>query len=386
MSGIYIHIPFCRQACHYCNFHFSVNRRLLPEMVEAIQTEMDRKLGVQNRPATETIYLGGGTPSLLSYRQLTDLIDRIRKHTRVVPDAEITLEANPEDITPAHLQEWRNAGINRLSIGIQSFNDNDLLRLNRNHTGVMAEEAVLSAASFGFDNISIDLIYGIQGSGSDDWKKNIDKALLLPVQHISAYALTVEPKTAMEVRIRRGQDEHPSETAMVEQFYLLLQMLEDGGYEQYETSNFCRPGHISRHNTSYWEGKPYLGFGPSAHSYDPPVRSWNLSNNTLYIQQVRAHMPEAASEVLTMEQQANEYIMLQLRMRKGLDLSAFRLRFGSPLYDQLQQNAVHSIQTGQLVHSGNILCISKPSLMLADGIIAGLFVEDQGLSGGEAGI
>ena len=278
MAGIYIHIPFCKKACHYCNFHFSTSKTLLPQMIQAICAEAAMRSDYI-REDIETIYFGGGTPSLISIDDLQFTLETLRSLFRIEVKAEVTLEANPDDITKEKLQGWRSVGINRLSIGVQSFFDDDLLWMNRAHNAAQANESILLAQQAGFENISIDLIYGLPGLTDERWQRNVQLAFKLDVPHLSCYALTVEPNTALQKMIDLNKKENIDPEKQGRQFELLMQWCGEAGYEHYEISNFARPEFKSKHNSSYWKGLPYIGVGPSAHSYNGESRQWNISNS-----------------------------------------------------------------------------------------------------------
>jgi len=320
LAGIYIHIPFCKQACHYCNFHFSTSLRYKNELLAALLKEIDLQQEYFAGETIETIYIGGGTPSLLSREEVDSILKKIYSLFNVLPEAEITLEANPDDINAEKLKDWKESGINRLSIGIQSFFDEDLQWMNRAHN---AEQAIgnLQSAIQQFSNITIDLIYGTPGLTNERWKQNVERAIALNIPHLSCYALTVEPKTPLDKLIRQHQSPDINPDKQSEQFLLLMQWMALAGYEHYEISNFAKPGFRSRHNSSYWQGKKYLGFGPSAHSFDGNARWWNVSNNNQYIESIKKGILPFKKEKLTAIQKLNEFIMISLRTMEGLDLS-----------------------------------------------------------------
>jgi len=319
-----------------------------------------------------TIYFGGGTPSLLTEEELEMILDRLHALYPIAQGAEITLEANPDDMAePGRPAAWRRRGINRLSIGIQSFFDEDLRWMNRVHSARQAADSIRNAQEAGLDNISIDLIYGTPGLSDLRWEKNVGQALLLGIPHLSCYALTVEPRTALDTMIRqhKKEDVHPDDQAR--QFLLLMDLLAAAGYEHYEISNFALPGRRSRHNTSYWQGKPYLGLGPSAHSYDGiSSRQWNIANNAVYIQ---SSIPPSEKEMLTPTQQLNEYIMISLRTMEGADLDHVAQRFGEEASRTLQSGAEQYIREGKMVMDGRRLILTREGKLLADGIAADLF-------------
>jgi oxygen-independent coproporphyrinogen III oxidase len=380
MAGIYLHIPFCRQACHYCNFHFSTSLQGMNDFVPALLKEMECRSDYLGASKVGTVYLGGGTPSLLAPETLKAIIDKIRQVFILEPDPEITLEANPDDMTDRQkLKAWRSAGINRLSVGIQSFFDDDLRWMNRAHDAAQAAESIRLAKEEGFDNMSIDLIYGGPTLPDDHWERNVAEAVRLQIPHLSCYALTVEPRTALDKLIRRHERAEVSPDDQARQLLLLMDWMNQAGYEHYEISNFALPGHRSRHNSAYWRGKPYLGLGPSAHSYDGQSREWNIANNARYIGALAdGALPVAEKEQLTPIQQFNEYIMISLRTKEGIDLITVNRRFGQAAADSLQRRALRYLQTGMMIQSESLV-LTKEGKLLADGIAADLF-SDAGAS------
>ena len=383
MAGIYIHIPFCRQACYYCNFHFSTSLAQKAPLLAALSAEIDLVSGrtavengqpyLQHQPV-ETVYFGGGTPSLLEEAELQRILQQLRASFPILPGAEITFEANPDDITTNRLTMWKAAGINRLSLGVQSFYDSELRWMNRVHNATQSLQALHLAREAGFENITIDLIYGTPLLSDEQWEHTIRQAVELNIPHLSCYALTVEPSTALHDRIRRKKspDVNPEKQAV--QFLLLMNRLQAAGYEHYEISNFAKPGMQSRHNTAYWQGRHYLGLGPSAHSFNGVSRQWNVANNARYIASLKRGELPAETEVLTPTQQLNEYIMTSLRTSKGLDLIHVDQAFG--------QKAVHHIShliqkyqhTGKVVQQNSLLQLTSEGKLFADGIAADLFV------------
>lgn len=376
-GGLYIHIPFCKQACHYCDFHFSTSLKKKSELVNALCKELvlrKEEMGSE----VETIYFGGGTPSLLSSEELQQIFETIYSNFKVSENAEITLEANPDDLTATRINELTNsrlpagAGINRLSIGIQSFFEEDLKLMNRAHNASEALECIKEAKQY-FENISIDLIYGIPGMGNERWKKNLEIALSLDVPHLSCYALTVEPKTALKKFIEKGIVPPVDEEVAKQHYEILLSETEKAGLENYEFSNFGKPGFHSRNNTAYWEGKPYLGIGPSAHSYDGKSRSWNVANNTKYIKSIEDGILPSEIEILSKEDKYNEYIMTGLRTKKGVSLEKVERDFGKNYLEYLLKQAENPIKNNLLILENGTLKISKKGKFLSDGIAADLF-------------
>lgn len=372
MSGIYIHIPFCKQACHYCDFHFSTSLKKKEELVNALCTELVlRKNELDGN--VETIYFGGGTPSLLSSEELQQIFETIYKNYTVSENPEITLEANPDDLSKEQIHKFTNSQINRLSIGIQSFFEEDLKLMNRAHKASEALESIKEAKQY-FENISIDLIYGIPGMSHERWKKNLEIALNLDVPHLSCYALTIEPKTALKKFIEKGIVPPVDEEAAKEHYEILLSETEKAGLENYEFSNFGKPGFHSRNNTAYWEGKPYLGIGPSAHSYDGTSRSWNVANNTKYIKSIEAGELPSEKELLSKQDKYNEYIMTGLRTKKGVSLGKVESEFGKKYSEYLLKQAENLLKNNLLILENETLKISKKGKFLSDGIAADLFL------------
>lgn len=371
MAGIYLHIPFCKQACHYCNFHFTTSLHYKDDLLTALVKEIELQKGYLHNEVIETIYLGGGTPSLLSAENLLLIIRKINAAFSVIPDAEITLEANPDDITDQKLTGWKEIGINRLSIGIQSFFDEDLRWMNRAHHASQAAESLRSARRH-FENITIDLIYGTPQLTNEKWKQNVDRAIALSIPHLSCYALTVEPKTPLYKMIQQHKTDDINTDRQSEQFLLLMQWLEEAGYEHYEISNFAKPGCRSRHNSSYWQGKKYLGLGPSAHSFDGSSRQWNIANNNAYIKSISNNIIPFEKEELTAVQRLNEYIMTSLRTMEGISFETLASRF-----DIQRSNIIGKAKKfteGDLIKIGTAsIILTAKGKLLADGIAAALF-------------
>ena len=389
MSGIYIHIPFCKQACHYCDFHFSTNLKKKEEMVLALAKEIE----MRSHPITEsieTIYFGGGTPSILSVEDLRFLIDSVYKNYKVVENPEITVEANPDDLnldfarcdnnavsvraeSRTIFEAYKEIGINRLSIGIQSFFEDDLKMMNRAHNSEEAKKSLEIATQY-FDNISIDLIYGIPEMSNEKWLQNIEMALSFGVPHISSYALTVEPKTALHSFIQKGIIPQPDDEVAQEHFHLLVDKLSENGFIHYELSNFGKENYFSKNNSSYWLGKKYIGIGPSAHSYDGENRGWNISNNSLYIKSIQENKLPLETETLTKTDRYNEYIMTGLRTIWGVSLDRIEEEFGKTYLDYLNQQAAKFIEDHLLFVDDNILRTTKKGKFLSDGIASDLFL------------
>ena len=368
MAGIYIHIPFCRKKCHYCNFHFTTSLYYKDDLVNAIAKEISLQKDYLQNERVETIYFGGGTPSLLNIEDVVLILDEVRRYFQVTDNPEITLETNPDDITQEKLIGWKEAGINRLSIGIQSFFEEDLQWMNRAHNAQQAKENLLLAQKH-LDNITIDLIYGTPGLTNEKWKQNVDTAIALKIPHLSCYALTVEPKTPLDKLIRQKKKEDVNPDKQSEQFLLLMEWMEKAGYEHYEISNFALPGWRSRHNSSYWSGKHYLGIGPSAHSFNGKTRQWNIANNNIYIESVQQGKVPFEKEELNSTQQLNEYIMTALRTTEGIDLEKLK----KDEADSLLQKSKRYLEATLIKKENHHLILTREGKLLADGIAAALF-------------
>ncbi len=373
MAGIYLHIPFCRKACHYCNFHFSTSLRLKNDFISALLKEIKLRYDYIGTETIDTIYFGGGTPSLLGAGETALILDGLRQHYQLADNAEITLEANPDDINMTKLEEWQAAGINRLSIGIQSFFDEDLVWMNRAHHAGQALKALGDTRKAGFSNISIDLIYGTPNLTDSRWLKNVEIAIGHQVPHLSCYALTVEPATALHKMIEHRQYPALVPDDQARQFLLLTDRLQSAGYEHYEISNFALPGYRSRHNSSYWQGKNYLGLGPSAHSFNGHSRQWNLANNALYIGALHDNQLKAETETLTRNQQLNEYLMISLRTKEGIDTSRLEQEFGEAEAARIMNDSGKYVKSGKMEKDGHFLRLTREGKLFADGIAGELF-------------
>ncbi|MEO8234849.1 MAG: radical SAM family heme chaperone HemW [Flavobacterium sp.] len=372
MSGIYIHIPFCKQACHYCDFHFSTSLKKKDEMVLAIAKEIEMRKNESANDLIETIYFGGGTPSILNILDLKFLIDEVYKHYKITENPEITIEANPDDLSENRIIELSNNRINRLSIGIQSFFEEDLHLMNRAHNSAEAKKCLEMATQY-FDNISVDLIYGTPGMSNEKWLRNIQIALDLNIPHISSYALTVEPKTALHKFIKDGIISQPDDAVAHEQFLILVDTLEENKFIHYELSNFGKENYFSRNNSAYWLGKKYIGIGPSAHSYDGKNRSWNVSNNAIYLKSISENILPSETEILSETDRYNEYIMTGLRTIWGVDLSKIENEFGEKYYNYLMQNAQKYLDNAKLILKNNVLRTTRKGKFFCDGIASDLF-------------
>jgi oxygen-independent coproporphyrinogen III oxidase len=374
MTGIYLHIPFCKQACHYCDFHFSTSQRGRDELLDAMLNELKMRATELHGQEVSTIYFGGGTPSLLSYDELMRLFEEMYNLFVVDARAEITIEANPDDLTKAYLKALKQSPINRLSVGVQSFRAEDLKAMNRAHSKEQALSCIPQAAEFGFDNISIDLIFGWPKLEMNDWMNNVEIAFSLPITHLSCYGLTVESKTALSWQIIKGLTLAPDEEKAAQQYEYLLSESERLGFPWYEISNFSKSGFESKHNRSYWQGTPYLGVGPSAHSYNGEVRSWNVKSNGAYVAALQRGEREYEDEVLSHKAKFHEFILTSLRMRKGICLVSLRLNYGDAVTGQLLESSQQFIEKNWLIREGDQLRLSTNGLLFADKITSELFV------------
>ncbi|MFT6369171.1 MAG: oxygen-independent coproporphyrinogen-3 oxidase [Maribacter sp.] len=373
MSGIYIHIPFCKQACHYCDFHFSTVMGKKEAMVASLCKELELRKDEFENTLVETIYFGGGTPSVLNTQELEQLISGVYANYQVISEPEITLEANPDDLTSEKILELSESPVNRLSIGIQSFFEEDLKLMNRSHSSEQAMES-LSLATRHFDNISIDLIYGMPNMSQDRWKANIQKALSFNIPHISSYVLTVEPKTALFDFVKKGLVKPAEDEVAQAHFDLLNETLIAAGYSCYEISSFGKPGYFSKNNSAYWQQKNYIGIGPSAHSFDGHRRGWNINNNPKYIKSINKGVLPMEIEVLSTTDKYNEYVMTGLRTVWGISLDTVQSEFGEKYKEYLMLQADKFIGEHLLYLDGDVLLATNKGRFLVDGIAADLFM------------
>jgi oxygen-independent coproporphyrinogen-3 oxidase len=375
MAGIYLHIPFCTQKCHYCNFFSLASKKNTAAFVSAICNEIVLQKDYLQNENISTIYFGGGTPSLLNNSDLKNIFENVFSTFKIEENAEITLEANPDDLKIDKIKELSDSPINRLSIGIQSFFDDDLQFLNRSHSSDQASEAIFNTHKQGLSNISIDLIYGIPTLTDKKWKENIKIAIDSGVQHISAYSLTVEANTAFDLFIKKGKIKAPEEEQAVRQFEILMDTMNNQGFIHYEISNFCKEGFFSRHNSNYWKQQKYLGLGPSAHSFDLDSRQWNVANLQQYIQSINAGNIPFEKEILTSSQKYNEYIMTGLRTVWGVNLKEVKLKFGEELLSYLSKNSQKYLTDKTMELKENALILTEKGKFLADGIASDLFFD-----------
>lgn len=373
MSGLYFHIPFCLSKCAYCGFYSVPSVKHKAEFLEALKQEIVSRKDYLHGERVETVYFGGGTPSILMIDEIESIIAALYDHFEIDPKAEITLEANPDTLSLEYLKGLRSSGVNRLSIGIQSFFDEDLKYLSRRHNSEHARQCVGWAKEAGFDNISIDLIYGLPTSDVGQWNRNLDLFFEMEVPHLSAYALTLEPNTILTKQIEQGKVEPVNEDAAVRDYEILCRRAAENGFIHYEISNFCRPGMHSRHNTSYWFGVPYAGFGPSAHSYDGDSRQWNVSSVERFVSNEASAVAE--KEILTRKQKYNEYVMLRLRTLWGIDLKYMKREMGECFSDFCEQKAQPLVAHGRLSQTREFLYLNDRQMLFADGIAEELFMS-----------
>lgn len=369
MAGIYIHIPFCKKRCTYCDFYTEVAPKLIPTLVDNIIKELEiRRDYLQNEPI-HTIYFGGGTPSILKIDQFSKIFDVIYSTYPVDKDAEVTFEANPDDLTVEFFNSIHSLPFNRISIGIQSFNDEDLKRVNRRHSAKQAIEAVKNSQNAGFNNISIDLIYGLPFQTLADWEQQLNTALDLNIQHISAYGLTYEEGTALWKQREKGRVKSIDDDIMNEMYLLLVKKTKEKGFEAYEISNFATQGFRSRHNSSYWKQSVYLGIGPSAHSFDLKSRQWNVASITKYIDAIEHNTTLFEREELTLFDRYNDYVMVSLRTLEGIDLAFLEQTFGQELKNYCYENIKSFIDTNKVIFTNNRLCLTDEGIMISNQIL-----------------
>lgn len=373
MSGIYIHIPFCKKRCHYCDFYKSVDLLQVDSFLAALSQEIFLRKDYLNERIISTIYFGGGTPSILSAKQLCEILDLIRTTYTVLSEAEITMEANPDDLSAEYLKEIKSIGINRLSIGIQSFSDKDLIFMGRRHSAMQAIEAVKMSQSVGFENISIDLIYGIPGMSVKQWKENLHQAFQLNVQHLSAYHLTFHKGTQFWKQLAKGAIREIDEDESIIQFETLIEEAKKNDFVHYEISNFALDGFFSKHNTSYWNQTEYLGLGPSAHSYNKATRFWNVSSVKKYLQHIDNKSIAGKLETLSINDKFNDYLLTRLRTCWGISKNQLLQQFGSKYFQYFEQKIIHYKSLGFIEESNDNVFITKKGLFISDSIIEELF-------------
>ncbi|HZL11122.1 MAG TPA: radical SAM family heme chaperone HemW [Prolixibacteraceae bacterium] len=376
MAGIYIHIPFCRKRCHYCDFFKSTDFSQKVRLLAGLKKELVSRASELTSEEINTIYLGGGTPSVLMIDELKELLDIIRQNYQVSPEAEITMEANPDDLSQAILSAIREIGFNRLSMGVQSFSEADLKLMNRRHGVMQAVQSVKWAKKAGFSNISIDLIYGLPNQNLEVWERNVRIAVELDVQHISAYNLTYHEGTVFYDQLKKGILKELPDELSLQQFELLIKILKEAGFEHYEISNFCKPGLYSQHNSSYWKNKKYLGIGPSAHSFDFQSRRWNVSSIPKYLQGLENGETYSETEILTEQDRYNDYLITSLRTIWGISEVFIQTEFPEKYFIQFQKIKEKYLQSGHLVSTPEIVTLSPEGLFISDQIMADFMVVE----------
>lgn len=376
MAGIYIHIPYCKTKCHYCNFYSLASKKYFDDIMAALSRELVLRKGFLPKQDIQSIYFGGGTPSLVSVSQLDKILQTIHQQYNIADNAEITLEANPDDLHSGIIREYKALGINRLSMGVQSFHDDELAYLNRIHSSRQAVESVEQSRSEGITNITIDLIYGLPESTPQKWQENLNMLKELSIPHLSAYALTVEPGTALHHFIRKGKIKAPGEEMFLEQFQQLQQFADDNGYEHYEISNFCQNKQYAGHNTAYWLGKPYLGIGPSAHSFDGKKRTWNIASLKAYLTGINNANPNMQHETLNMEQHYNEFVMTRLRTSWGVSIKELKSRFPEDFSKHFFKAMKKHLENNLLYQKEDAVLLSRKGIMVSDSIISDFFMEE----------
>ena len=376
--ALYFHIPFCHKACHYCDFHFSTNLRRKDEMTEAMCRELAlRKDFFGHRKKLESVYFGGGTPSILNESDLQKIFEQTRLFFDIASDAEITLEANPEDVTPEKLDLWKSFGINRLSIGLQTLREPLLRLLNRNHTAREALASVSLAQKFGFENITVDFIYGIPDLTAEEFAEDLKKIIAAGISHISAYCLTVEAGTALQRYVLTGKINMPDEEIVVRQFELMTKILKENDFRHYEISNFGKEHFYSRHNQNYWKKGAYLGIGPSAHGYDGKIRYANVANNYTYVSALAENKLPESIEILTRKDHINEYILTSLRTEEGIDAEFLNREYDFDLFGNFSKEIESNIKAGNIVLSGKKILLTEAGKLFADAVAADFFwLED----------
>lgn len=374
MAGIYIHIPFCRQKCYYCDFYKTVNTNQTKSFITALEKEINFRKEFLSGEKVNTIYFGGGTPSVLSANELELVVKQLHNNFEISEEAEFTFEANPDDLTPSYIEMLQNSGVNRLSIGIQSLNEKHLKKMNRRHTARQAIDAVNNAVNKGFKNISIDLIYGLPGLTENQWKQTLQKVFNLPVDHLSAYHLTYHEGTPFYTWLKKGTLKELKEEESISQFILLMDMAAEAGFEQYEISNFAKKQSYSRHNTSYWKGITYLGLGPSSHSYNGNLRRWNIGRLDAFIHAIENHTSFSEEEILTENDKYNDYIITGIRTKWGISLDFIRKNFGEKKAGNLMKNIRKYTETGKIIQHQHTFKLSREGIFVSDNIMADLMI------------
>jgi len=374
MAGIYIHIPFCRQKCNYCDFYKTVNTSLISKFLDALTKELHERKNYINSMPVETIYFGGGTPSVLKEKELDEILTLIHKEFVITNNSEITLEANPDDLSEDYLKQIYRSGINRLSIGIQSFKDEYLKKMNRRHNAKQAIKSVENAVKTGINNISTDLIYGLPGLKNKDWQYSLDQVFKLPVLHLSAYHLTYHEGTAFYSRLKKGSLKELDEEDSISQFETLVETTQQNGFEQYEISNFAKNKQYSKHNTAYWLGKKYLGLGPSSHSFNGTSRRWNISHVETYIKAFDQNISWFEDEVLTENEKYNEYILTRIRTIWGVSKDEIESNYGEEKVSYFLSNVQKYLISKQVIQKDDVFTLSKKGMFVSDEIMTDLMI------------
>ena len=374
MSGIYLHIPFCKSKCAYCNFFSLVTEKKIDDYVSALKNEIVDRKSYLGDEVVKTIYFGGGTPSLLPIKYVDEILDLLHKNYNIISNPEITLEINPDTIDKDKMYALKHLGVNRMSVGIQSFNDDDLRYLGRRHDSRHALQVLEDLNCVGFDKITLDLIYGMPTLTEEKWNHNLDVFFSTGISHLSAYALTVEPKTILGQKIEKGELQSVSEEDTIRHYNILVERTKENGFEHYEISNFAKEGCRSQHNSIYWKDVKYLGIGPSAHSYDGNSRQWNVSNLTKYIQLLESSGEYYEKEILTLDDKFNEYVMTSLRTSWGCDTEKIERDYGKAYADHFLRNVKRYLGTGEMLKDLSTYKLTDEGMLFADGIAAELFV------------
>jgi oxygen-independent coproporphyrinogen-3 oxidase len=374
MAGIYIHIPFCRDACHYCDFHFAISYSKADEMVDAICREISLRKSYLDQQELNTIYFGGGTPSSLPVSKISQIIETVYANHPVSDQPEITLEANPDDLDPDYINNIQKAGVNRLSIGVQSFINEDLQWMNRTHNSSQAETCIGLCQKAGFSNLNVDLIYGLPGQTAEKWVSNINKIIELNVPHISAYHLTYEPGTVINYKKEKRKLEELNEDDSIEQFQVLISHLNRAGFIHYEISNFAREGFFSKHNLGYWNQEPYIGIGPSSHSYNGISRQWNHPRNRSYISSMHENRDFFEIEILTSDIKFHEYIMTSLRTKWGTDLDYIKRIFGDKHLNHILEKSYQYVISGDMIREEEKIILTDKGKLISDFIMQDMFL------------
>ena len=377
MAGIYIHIPFCRKACFYCDFHFSVSLGLQTEIVDAILLEAKRRKTFLGDEVVETIYFGGGTPSVLTINEWDQILGALHEEFSIAKDAEITVECNPDDLTEEYVKMLKLIGVNRLSVGIQSFNEEHLQWMNRSHTAEQSVNCIQLAADIGFKDITIDLIYGLPQLSTEEWKQTVKSALALPINHLSAYSLTLEENTPYHKLVAQTKYKRPEDDLASDHYDILIKEINAHGWEHYEVSNFCKADNYSRHNTAYWQGKKYLGLGPSAHSYDGVHRYWNISNNKEYLSLISSNNKTYEMEELTAINRLNEYLLTGLRAKWGVDTDVLKKEHDYDIDLRYAEELSYWLSVGWIERKGTNVRLSDKGLLFADFVASELFSTEE---------